>query len=673
VLVIKPTDDRYMKRTYCLMLVGVMAFVPFTRAVDRVVTNDAATGPGSLTAAINALTNGDHITFHIPPETGEVHYIQVPPDGFPLITWYNITIDGYSQGGAKSNTASIHSANNAVLKIVLTGTNGNGLSMYSAVTNFAGFDYPNLGFGDGELAILGFFRATNAWVKGLCIQSAPHTASSQSPDPADNDAKAFCFAPDAPDISSNACQNFHVSGCWFGLDPVTGQVAIMPDGHTVATPHMCVATYGTGTNGTVADYTNSTSVNASGTIGVGAGSSAPRAEFNVCITPYGFDAQGGPYRVSGNFWGVLPDGVTSADMSDLDSGNEVSDAYCEWGSGHDLIIGTDGDGVNDADEGNIFGKYSDGDADVEFYGSNGNMVFAGNTFGADINGNSLEPGHDNTLNKLVHKFKLDQPTCQIRFGSDFNGISDNLEGNLVVDSTLFDLSGTPTTNLQWISMRGNSLINTTTTGDTRPPIGDGQSASDGVNQYIQFIDATTGVGTLAFIPVVGAATTAASLSGTCGLPIAAPFTNLVVDLYEADPDPTHLPQGKRWIASFKDNSAADSNPAVGAFTFSTAGLGLTSGMKVTIAVTYTSDTQPTFASVTRTNNLSTVKISNPGNGTYGIQKSASVSSASWAFGVAAAYGTATFADTNNPVSIYRAQSPTATGQTSPFSDVYTIP
>ena len=96
-------------------------------------------------------------------------------------------------------------------------------------------------------------------------------------------------------------------------------------------------------------------------------------------------------------------------------------------------------------------------------------------------------------------------------------------------------------------------------------------------------------------------------------------------------------------------------------------------MKVTIAATYTSDTPPEFASVSRSGAQSTVKITNPGNGTYGIQKSASVSSASWASAAAAAYGTATFTDSNNPGSIYRAQSPTATGQTSPFSDVYTVP
>src|ERR1017187_8397474 len=102
-----------MNRTYSLMLVGAMAFVPVARAVDRIVTTDSPTGAGSLTAAINALNDGDRITFNIPPGAGEVHWIQVPPDGFPLITKNNITIDGYSQPGAASNTASIHSANNA--------------------------------------------------------------------------------------------------------------------------------------------------------------------------------------------------------------------------------------------------------------------------------------------------------------------------------------------------------------------------------------------------------------------------------------------------------------------------------------------------------------------------------------------------------------------------------
>ena len=666
-----------MKVTYFLIVAGVMALVPVTRAVDRVVTTDASTGAGSLQAAINALNDGDRITFNIPPAAGEVHWIQVPPDGWPLITKNNITIDGYTQFGASPNTHGIHEANNAVLKIVLTATNGNALSMNHAVTNYAGFDYPNLGFENNnqEQAILGFFKATNAWVKGFCIQAVPHTATSQSPDPSNNDCKAICFAPDALDISSNSCQGFHVSGCWFGLDPVTGQVATDPVSQAVLTPHMCVAAYGTGTNGTPGFYTNNITAYPTGSMGVAPRSTNPRAEFNVCITPYGFDAQGGPMNVSGNFWGILPDGVTSADMSDLGFGLETSDAYCEWGNAFNIVIGTDGDGVNDADEGNIFGKYDDDDALIEFYGSQGSRVIAGNTFDADIHGKSFGP-LQTAPNLIITHINKDS-TSTVRFGSDFNGVSDALEGNLAADIQLFSWDTGSKTNSHWLSMRGNSLTNTTDTSGNgpanRPPIGDGQTVSDGMDTYTNFVDVSGGGSTLDIIPVIGGTTTTTSLSGTCGKPLGAPYTNLIVDIYLADPNPAHPPQGLTWKGTFTDNSASDSNPAVGAFTFDTTALGLAHGAKVTIAVTYTSDTPSTIGSVARAGTQSTVKISNPGNSTYGIQKSASVKPTAWSSAGATVGGTATFTDTANPNSFYRAQGPTATGQTSPFSNVYTIP
>jgi len=637
-----------MKVTSLLVLLGVMVLVPVARAANQVVTTDAPTGSGSLTAAINALADGDQITFNIPPAAGEVHY---------------------TQNGASSNTASIHAANNAVLKIVITSTNGNGMSMYHAVTNYAGVDYPNLGFDDSEIATLGFFKATNVWVKGLCIQAAPHPTTSVYTSP--GYSKAFTFAPDAPDISSNACQNFHVSGCWFGLNPVTGQLAIMPDGHTIATPHMCTATYGTGTNGTVPGYTGPQSVDASGIFGVAASSTAPRAEFNVCITPYGFDATGGPYRVCGNFWGILPDGVTGADMSDLDSGAEVSDAFCEWGGGHDLVIGTDGDGVNDADEGNIFGKYSSADANLEFYGNQGSMVIAGNTFGVDINGKSLEAGQANSENQVATGFDFSQPTFQLRFGSDFNGVSDALEKNLVVDSTLFSASGTPTTNTQWMLMRGNSLTNTATPDGSRPPIGDGQSSGDGMDQYGEFIDGTTLLGSMALIPVITSAS-ASSLSGTCGLPVAgSPYTNLVVDLYVADPNVTHQPQGQTRLTSFVTNAPANATQNA-AFTFNTAGLGITSGTPLTITVSYMNSIQPKITSVSRSHGQSTVAINNPGQGEFALQKSSSLKPTSWSTIATATGGSLTFTDGNSPESIYRTKG-SAPGQTSPFSDVYIVP
>src|SRR5438034_7603452 len=104
-----------MKLLAAFVTSAAVAFATLSPAATINVTTDSPTGPGSLTAAINALNNGDTIAFHIPPEAGEVHYIQTPADGYPLITKNTITIDGYTQGGASPNTASIHSANNAAL------------------------------------------------------------------------------------------------------------------------------------------------------------------------------------------------------------------------------------------------------------------------------------------------------------------------------------------------------------------------------------------------------------------------------------------------------------------------------------------------------------------------------------------------------------------------------
>ncbi len=664
-----------MKRTYSLMLVGVMALAPVTRAAIRTVTTDAATGAGSLTAAINALNDGDTIAFNIPPGTGEVHYIQTPFDGYPLITKNNITIDGYTQPGAAPNTNSIHAANNASLKIVLTSTNGNALSMYTACSTFAGIAYPNFGFGDTETAILGCFRASNVWVKGLVFQASPYTSTTQAPpDPTLNNAavsKAICFAMDAPDVSDQRCQGFHVSGCWFGVDPVTKQVAYCQDplyslGTQVATPTICIATYGTGTNGTIAGFPNINNWPGPGTVGVAAGSSTPRAEFNVFVTGYGFDSQGGPLRVSGNFWGVLPDGVTAADMSVLSS-SQQGDGFTEYGDAHDILIGTDGDGVNDADESNIFGPWANGGSVcVDFYsGPQANIVIAGNSFNADIHGNSFGAN----LGYIIHSIGN---TATLRFGSDFNGVSDALEGNLAFNELLFDFDNNWPTNLAWISMRGNSMTNCSTPASSTPPLGDGYDGpSYGLNTYSQFIDTTGPEGALDILPVIGAGTTATSLSGTCGKPLGAPYTNLVVDLYQADPTPSAPPQGMKWLASFTDNSAADSNPAVGAFTFSTAGLGLTSGEQVTITVTYTSDPRPIIGSIARAGNQTTINIKN-GPTTYGIQKS--VTANGTYTNTISMFGTATFTDNNSPASFYRATGGgTANGQTSPFSAVYTIP
>jgi len=92
---------------------------------------------------------------------------------------------------------------------------------------------------------------------------------------------------------------------------------------------------------------------------------------------------------------------------------------------------------------------------------------------------------------------------------------------------------------------------------------------------------------------------------------------------------------------------------------------------VTIAVTYSSDTQPTIGPITRAGSHTTVGVRGSTGPVYGIQKSATVNG-SYLLAAAAVGGSATFTD-NNPASFYRATGPSATGQTSPFSALFTMP
>jgi hypothetical protein len=672
-----------MKRTYSLMLVGVLALAPVARASDRVVTTDTPTGPNSLQAAIDALQDGDRITFNISPGTPSVvHYIEVPPDGFHLITKNNITIDGYTQPGATYNTASIHAANNAALKIVLINTNGNALSMYTAATNSWGADIPRFGYSDTEQAVLGFFHATNATVRGLCFICDPLTGTTQAPlEPAHDigadetpNCKAICFAANSPENGGNYCKNFCVKGCWIGLDPVTKVVPTFYEPWYLFTdmpalPVTSIASYRT-LNATGPD--SNVTFN-SGTIGVPVGSTNAQADFNIIMTDYGFDAEGNDYRFCGNFWNVLPNGVTAVDTYGLVPGQLQGDGYIEIGrSTCNILVGTDGDGVNDDQEGNIFAPLPTGGICIDIYGgTRTNIVVAGNYFGLDINGAPFV-GIGNNVEPLVGDDGL-STVSTFRFGSDFNGVSDAAEANRATNATLFvmETPTSPSFTNGWVSMRRNSLGGCASSGNGAPPMGNGNT--EGQNIYAGFIDISGGAANI--IPAIGPTTTTTSLQGVCGHAVAgSPYTNLVVDLYEAaDPAVNPNPQGKRWIATFTDNSAADSNPAVGAFTFNTTGLGITSAMKLTLTVTYASYTRPTIASVARSGSQSTVTISNPSLGNNGVQKSTSLSPTSFSGAGAAAGSTVSFTDTSNPTSFYRAAAPTGMGQTSPFSAVFTVP
>jgi hypothetical protein len=173
-------------------------------------------------------------------------------------------------------------------------------------------------------------------------------------------------------------------------------------------------------------------------------------------------------------------------------------------------------------------------------------------------------------------------------------------------------------------------------------------------------------------PVIGAGTTTSTLTGACGQRTSR-YIRVVLDLYEADTTPGVPPQGKKWRGTFAENSTADSNPAEGAFSFNIASLGIAHGTQVTITATYIVDSL-TISSASRSGGNTTLKISG-GAPPYDVYGATAVDG-NYTLVSTSASSTATFAA---PASmsfyyvVYHPQITSGSGQTSPFSDLFTIP
>ncbi len=611
-----------------------------------VVTTTASNGAGSFSQAIRdvdasaALINT--ISFNI-PGVGP-HYIVPPVGGFPLLTKDNTTIDGYSQPGSSVNTRAITQTNNAVIKIVLDARAPNanfrlmeyvyyGSTVVSdpVINNAAmygdGVNRERGGYDPGEVAILGIYRATNVTVKGLAFLSDGQGADyaiAVAQDYGLDTAVRGIFGYD-----EGSSRGFHLSGCWIGYDPATGAE------HLSGAALAAFRHRDKGTGGTRPELPNLENFS----IGVKPKSTNPRAQFNVM--------------------GALGLTIAAEGMRCTVAGNQfLGPADSEIGRYSDtqvpsIVFGTDGDGVNDADEGNLFPATS-----PLFYSTSDKVyVFAGNIFGLARDGS-----RPNASKFTVDEFNLSART-KARFGSNFDGLNDALEGNTVYDTLGFTGSKAAPDNNAWILMRGNSLIN-----NVALPMDE----TLGLSTFDKFID-TTGANPIT--PAISAVTTA-SLSGTCGLPLPG-VAQVVVDIYVADPEgdaqtiPT--PQGKTYLGSFADNGAADSNPAVGAFTFNIASLGLSSGTKITITANYLKATGgPTLTSIARSGGSTTLSFGG-GTGPYNILRSSTVNGTYTSF-ASAPSSPALFADPA-PMSFYRVGGAGGSGggQTSPFAASVAVP
>ena len=625
-----------MRRIACRFLLATSLLAVSAQAkiitVNTENNSDFGAGKTNLVRAINALADGDTIQFNIPGSG--VHYLQTPDGGYPLITRNSVILDGYSQPGSVPNSNPIHAPNNAQIKIVLTSTNGNGTAIVSQALAFTGYGgFAHAGFNNNDYAVLAFFRGTNNWVRGFAIQSASDGQVAGTPGP----LFGIAFMADEPGLQPypNANGgNWHISGCWIGLDPATGQPALTPDGN-LASPRHGIDTERNRNGGTITNC----NYPQPGTLGVAAGSANPRAEFNVIISGWAANLVGPNLRFSGNFFNVLPDGMHNYDVAYMPNAvTQMGDAFLEFGRQPDNItIGTDGDGVNDEDEGNVFGGTSAYPFNPParssyyyfdfYYGPSPstplqgtNITVAGNYFGVAVDGSTR------FTNACVFMHSMNGAGGTARVGSDFDGVSDRLEGNLLCNNypfetqfpqpgpgsmylpgTTFDgngaasFGGNPTG--ARLSFRGNRTIG----NDLLPykwadGTGNGTRGTAFTNYSAPYMITTAGV-----IPTLSSASSTGEIIGTCAAPNGI-YTNVFIDVYELDKEgwengklfampelsdyttfTNGFPQGKELLGTFVDNGPLDRDPAVGKFRLNAASLGIAAGKEITVTANYSAD------------------------------------------------------------------------------------
>jgi hypothetical protein len=573
------------KRTLAFARVGLGVWLALAAGVQaRVVTVTTAdnlnppAGQKSLLQALTELQDGDEIRFNLPGPGP--HLIETPPDGYPLITRHHVVIDGYSQPGAAPNTNPILAPNNARLRIVLDSRNGNHRLM-----NFPG-DGPNddTGFGDREAAILGVLGARGFVLRGVALLGVPRVG----PD-AGVALYGVAFAKGA---------SGRISGCWIGLHP---------DGATLAGPADGVAGFRYRVRDESGADVESLLIN-DVVLGVPRDATNAPADFNVLVGIPGIPVilEGHGARIAGNFFGVMPDGLRDVNLM-LDPALAGSfEGFIEIGrGGNNTVIGTDGDGVNDAHERNIFGgtlppAFGGYDHSLEFYGQapGTNIVIAGNFFGVGIDGRTR-------FTNAVPVLNAAGGTAQFRFGSNFDGVSDDLEGNVVFNFWPPDLFGPEylvnlnPTDLGFfdelaaggiLAARGNTFVNNL--AFPASPLRDAGTFWTGYYQKA-LEDPDAGL-----VPVIAPDSTARRLRGTVPLARTAEWPETHVDLYLADPEglaagralelpelPDGFVQGRQFLGTFRDNGPADADPERGRFDFDIAGLGLVEGL-VTITANY---------------------------------------------------------------------------------------
>jgi hypothetical protein len=265
-------------------------------------------------------------------------------------------------------------------------------------------------------------------------------------------------------------------------------------------------------------------------------------------------------------------------------------------------------------------------------------------------------------------------TASVRIGSDFDGISEDLEANFISMNYPFEalypipdpdkLYVFSNTNHGQISLRGNRLM-----GANIPPFsfadGTGGRLAGFTNYYTNFLWTTN-----AIIPGLSPASTQGRLRGYCPLGKGS-YTNVIIDLYLADQEGWTngqlfqfselaytnsagatqyygFAQGRVYLGSFLDNGPQDLDPMPGHFDFDISSMNIPISELVTVTANYSADPPGTHNGRTHTSdfampihllpapriNITTMEnnvlISWPTNsGSLTIQSATSLAPANW--------------------------------------------
>jgi PKD repeat protein len=388
------------------------------------VTTTADSGPGSLRQAIldaNANPGADTITFAI-GATGSQQTLQ-PTSALPIIT-APVTLDAWSQGGSgytgpplielhgalagsSAKGLSITGGSSVVRGLVINGFLGglaSGIYLHSGGDNWIYGNYIGTN-------VAGDTRSANQrgiWIEGGSSNNRIGTNADGINDAAERNV-----------ISANVEQNI-----WIYQPATTGNLIM---GNTI----------GLNAAGTAAVGVNNQTVAATGIlvqeaghtiIGTDGDGMGDALEGNVIggnihnINLTGTSLTMSHHtRISGNRIGTNAAGTTSVGLQ-----AEGVRAYIT----EQNTIGTDGDGISDELEGNLISGHGDWGVLVQQTGALHNVI-AGNKIGTDITGMSAIPNG-----------YLGSPRGGIYLGgygnlvgSNFDGVSDNLERNLIAGNS----------------------------------------------------------------------------------------------------------------------------------------------------------------------------------------------------------------------------------------------